>query len=484
MSETELEVLEMFNRIDAQVTKVTFNHFNHTTSPGNCLATITDPKNEYCMGDQIIVRLDMFDHLGNRKKHGGDFLRARIYSPELRAGASGRIEDFNNGTYNVNFTLFWEGSVKVSLMLFHSSEGASALWRARNENYQYIQFTGRFKNLTEYVHIECGFHINTTEHVCEYLDQRDGEFFYCMKPENVPCEAFIDLVAGFRQNTHLSDLEKELFHRSSIGAEIKKQFKIIQVSQCNRTTSHADQKCKIGMTSPLPSGYFLQNVWKPSFCTLPSTPILEQMNTCLQKKMIYLMGDSTVRQWFDYFANTMKTLKFFDLHEGRPHGTRLALDMDKNLGIQWKKHGHPFVTTNWYTVKNHQYMPREIDLVPGDEHTALVITFGLHFRFFPITLFLRRAINIRKAVQRLLVRSPDTKVILKLENTREKYPDVERFSDFHGYLHNKALSLIFQDMNVGIIDAWDMTTAYASYDVHPPIDVVANQVKMFLTYIC
>ncbi|XP_069470621.1 NXPE family member 1-like isoform X2 [Ambystoma mexicanum] len=474
----------MFNRMDAQVPKVTFRHFNRTTSSVNSLATIKDRKIDYCMGDQLIIRLDMFDHLGNQKKHGGDFLRARIFSPEIRAGASGKIEDFNNGTYNVNFTLFWEGSVKVSLLLFHSSEGVSALWRARNESYEYISFTGTFKNLTRDVHTECGFHINTTKELCEYLDQRDGEFFYCIKPENVLCEAFTHLMSKNRDHSNLSDLEKELFHRSSIGAEIKKTFETIHVSRCKRTSTIIEQKCKIGMKSPFPSGHFVQNVWKPSFCTLSSKPALDQINGCLKNKSVYLMGDSTLRQWIEYFGSIMKTLKFFDLHEGAPHGSLLALDIDTNLRIQWKRHGHPFVTMSFYNVKNHRYLSREIDLVSGDEHTALVITIGQHFRPFPITLFLRRAINVRKAVQRLLVRSPDTKVILKLENTREKNPDVERFSDFHGYMQNLAMTLIFQDMNVGVIDTWDMTTAYGEFTAHPPVEVVANQVNMFLTYIC
>ncbi|XP_069081039.1 NXPE family member 4-like isoform X2 [Pleurodeles waltl] len=411
LTETELEVTEMFNKINNLVTRATFNHFNYTTSPGNSQATITNSQNKYCVGDHLTIQLDMFDYLGNRKDHGGDLLRARIYSPEIIAGASGNIKDFNNGSYLVNFTLFWEGKVKISLMLFHSSEGVSALWKARNKGYEYIRFTGTFNNVTQNVHTECGFHINTTKELCEYRDQRDGEYFFCIRPEHVPCEAFTHLMSNNRQHSQLTDLERELFRRSSIGTEIKKQFEIIHVSRCN-------------------------------------------------------------------------SLKFFDLHESGPHQSLMALDMDRNIKIQWKKHGHPFVTVSWYTVKNHAYLPREIDLVSGDEHTALVITLGQHFRPFPITVFIRRAINVRKAVQRLLIRSPDTKVIVKLENTRDKTPDVERFSDFHGYIQNLALTFIFQDMNVGIIDAWDMTTAYGAYSVHPPRDVIASQVNMFLTYVC
>ncbi|XP_078540006.1 NXPE family member 1-like [Lissotriton helveticus] len=485
LTETDIEVLEMLSKIDNLVTKATFNHFNYTTSPGNSRATITNSQDKYCIGDHLTIRLDMFDYLGNRKAYGGDFLRARIHSPEIGAGASGSIKDFNNGSYLVNFTLFWEGNVKISLMLFHSSEGVSALWRARNKGYEYIRFTGTFNNVTQNVRTECGFNINTTKELCEYRDQRDGEFFYCIRPEHVPCEAFTHLMSNNRQRSHLTDLEKELFLRSGIGTEIKKEVEIIHVHHCNRTTSVLNETCKIGMKSPVPGGYFLKNKWKSSFCALSSSTATDmQMDKCLRHKMIYLMGDSTLRQWIEYFGSMMKSLQFFDLHESGPHQSLLALDMGRNLKIQWKKHGHPFVTVSLYTVKNHAYLPREIDLVSGDAHTSLVITLGQHFRPFPIAIFIRRAINVRKAVLRLLIRSPDTKVIVKLENTREKSPDVERFSDFHGYLQNLALSFIFQDMNVGIIDAWDMTTAYGAYSVHPPKDVIASQVNMFLTYIC
>lgn len=75
-------------------------------------------------------------------------------------------------------------------------------------------------------------------------------------------------------------------------------------------------------------------------------------------------------------------------------------------------------------------------------------------------------------------------VVLKTENTRELNSDVERFSDFHGYTQYLALKDIFQDLNVGVIDAWDMTVAYGINNVHPPEDVVRSQINIFLNYIC
>ncbi|KAF4008898.1 hypothetical protein G4228_000055 [Cervus hanglu yarkandensis] len=76
-------------------------------------------------------------------------------SPALKAGASGKVTDFNNGTYLVSFTLFWEGRVSLSVLLIHPSEGVSALWRARNQGYDRVIFKGRTVNSRTHNFLEC-----------------------------------------------------------------------------------------------------------------------------------------------------------------------------------------------------------------------------------------------------------------------------------------------------------------------------------------
>lgn len=70
------------------------------------------------------------------------------------------------------------------------------------------------------------------------------------------------------------------------------------------------------------------------------------------------------------------------------------------------------------------------------------------------------------------------------EHQGDESADVERFSDFHGYIQYLALKDIFQDLNVGIIDAWDITIAYGTNNVHPPQSVVRNQINILLNFIC
>ncbi|XP_021063446.1 NXPE family member 1-like, partial [Mus pahari] len=419
---------------------------------------------------------------GNRKEYGGDFLRARISSPALKAGASGKVTDFNNGTYLVSFTLFWEGQVSLSILLMHPSEGVSALWRARNEGYGRIAFKGTFVNGTSHVTAECGLILDSCSELCKYLYSGGEEVFYCEKPRHMPCEALTHVCTKQQDVSYLTAKEKNLFQKSNIGVEVMKNPKYIAVSQCNKSEDVRKQ-CEIGMEVPIPSGYTLQGRWVSAQCTqrlLNSS----QINDCLKRKLIYLLGDSTLRQWIEYFPKVTQTLKPFDLHGTGPFKKYLLLDAERHTLVEWKKHSHPFISMHLYSVIDDGYIPQEIDRLPGDKDTVIVITLGQHFRPFPMELFIHRAISIQKAIGRLFLRSPDTKVIIKTENVREMNVETEKFGDFHGLIQYLTAKEIFKDLHVGTVDAWDMTIACGSNILHPPDEVIRKQIDMFLNYIC
>ncbi|XP_050612799.1 NXPE family member 4 [Macaca thibetana thibetana] len=480
LTETELRIKEIIEKLDQQIPPRPFTHMNTTTSATHSTATILNPRDTYCRGDQLDILLEMRDHLGHRKQYGGDFLRARMSSPALMAGASGKVTDFNNGTYLVSFTLFWEGQVSLSLLLIHPSEGVSALWSARNQGYDRVIFIGQFVNGTSQVHSECGLILNTNAELCQYLDNRDQEAFYCVRPQHMPCAALTHMHSENKKVSYLSKQEKSLFERSNVGVEIMEKFNTISVSKCNKETVAKKEKCKVGMTSTIPSGHVWRNTWNPVSCSLATV----KMKECLRGKLIYLMGDSTIRQWMEYFKASINTLKSVDLHESGKLQHQLAVDLDRNINIQWQKHGYPLVGSMTYSVKEMEYLTRAIDRTGGEKNTVIVISLGQHFRPFPIDVFIRRALNVHKAIKRLLLRSPDTMVIIKTENIREMYNDAERFSDFHGYIQYLIIKDIFQDLGVSIIDAWDITIAYGTNDVHPPQHVVGNQINILLNYIC
>ncbi|XP_053222878.1 NXPE family member 2-like [Podarcis raffonei] len=478
------EVKDILRKLNRLMPSVTFTDIMTTISARNSKATILNQKGSYCVGDPLMVRLDLYNYLGERKKYGGVFLRVRIYSSSLGAGASGHITDYRNGTYLVNFTLFWEGDVKVSILLIHPSEGVSALWTARKRGYDKMDFRGKFLNGASHVYTKCGFVRSTTADLCEYLDERDQEAFYCVKPKRVPCEALVKLQSELTHKSYLTDLEQRLLKRNNIGAEILHPFVDIHVVSCGRKKTMANMNCRVGMTSPSPSGFVWQNQWHPAFCKVLNGSTLDNVYSCLQGKQVFLLGDSTVWQWIEYLSKRVSTLSCFDTQGQRIIQSSVVVDMTKNITMHWRRHGHPFLSFYMHSMKSHTYIARVIDMVEGDRDTVVVISLGQHFRPFPIELFIRRMVNIRGAIQRLLLRSPDTKVIIKAENTREMDDDQELYSNFHGYAQYLATKDIFWHLNVGFIDAWDMAIAFKAHQGHPPEDVVWNQIVMFLTHIC
>lgn len=51
-----------------------------------------------------------------------------------------------------------------------------------------------------------------------------------------------------------------------------------------------------------PSGYFYKDQWRPRRFKMRRFNDPDNITECLQRKMVYLFGDSTIRQWFEYLT--------------------------------------------------------------------------------------------------------------------------------------------------------------------------------------
>ncbi|XP_056399921.1 NXPE family member 4-like isoform X1 [Hyla sarda] len=483
-SEIKMRISRIFNHIDQRIPKVTLIDKDSATSATNSKVFIKTPQNRYCVGDQLTVQVDVYDHLGKRKSYGGDYLRARISNPDMRAGSSGRIEDLNNGTYHIHFTLFWEGKVVVTVFLMHPSEVVSALWKSRNSWYGQVDYVGKFTSKDKEIVTKCGFAFDKKEELCEYADHEDDEYFYCVKPKNFSCGSLTELKSTKTYASQLSKLENSLFTRSNVRVEIPVNISAIDVVLCNGLSSEKKEHCKTGMGLEYPSGHVMEEIWYPKGCTMKTYHSMEELNACMKGKFIYMFGDSTTLQWMKYFEKNLKTLKLLNIYESGWAQKHLGVDIARNIYVQWKRHGRPFVTLDFASVREERSIPREIDIIGGSPYTVIAFTIGVHFRLFPVHHYIRRLLNIRRAIERLLIRSPQTKVIIKTENTSEMVNEFEGMSDFYGYIHYFIMEIIFKDLNVGFVNGWDMTTAFNLNQRHPPEPYIRNEVNMLMTYIC
>ncbi|XP_068120804.1 NXPE family member 4-like [Hyperolius riggenbachi] len=486
-SELQTRIDAIFDKIQSFIPKVNFTDFSRTTSATNSKVFIVKPKEQYCIGEDFVVQVDAYDYLGSKKTFGGDFLRPRFFSPELGAAVSGKVEDFNNGSYHIHFPLNWLGIARVSILFWHPSEGIASLWRSRHSSQGVIGFQGRYVFLDQQGFSPCGFQLNLAGEICEYKDELYEEVFYCQKPHGLPCDCLREMRAVDLHSSYLSPEEKTMFQGSQIGVEIAQNLQPITVAKCSEMVSTPKPKCQTGMSSSFPSGYFFNNIWIPNYCNMTVYNTGEDFTKCLQGKSLYLIGDSTLRQYIMHFTEGIKIVNYF-----RYHGTSWqfwektleAVNMEKDIYVNYKRHGFPLESFEFYYFMEDMYTSRQIDLRGGGKDTIFVITMGQHFRQFPLKLYIKRALNIRTAIQRLLLRSPETKVIIKTENTRETLASPERTGDFHGYCQYLVLREVFQGINVGFVDAWDMTVASATASVHPPGHTFASIMSLTFSFAC
>ncbi|KAM9299386.1 NXPE family member 1-like [Gastrophryne carolinensis] len=207
----------------------------------------------------------------------------------------------------------------------------------------------------------------------------------------------------------------------------------------------------------------------------------EELNACMKGKFFYIFGDSTTLQWMRYLRTKLKNLKRLNVYETAWSQKCIGVDIERNIYVLWKHHARPFMYAAFTSLTEERTIPREIDLIGGNQHTVIAFNIGVHFRFFPVHHFIRRLYNIRRAIERLHRRSPETKVIIKTENTGGMRENDVLKSDFHGYVHYHIMEIIFKDLNVGFVN---MTTAFNCNEIHPPEPYVRNEINMLMTYIC
>ncbi|XP_075133828.1 NXPE family member 4-like [Leptodactylus fuscus] len=485
-SEIKTRITEIFKEIDQRIPKVTFTHIDQTTSAKKSAVFIKNVQNRYCVGDQLTVQVDVYDYLGKRKTYGGDYLRSRIFNPEKKAGSSGRVEDFNNGTYHIHFTLFWAGKVMVTIYLMHPSEAASALWKARNSWYGNVGYAGKFTREGEEMETKCGFDLDDREELCEYADHEHDEYFYCVKPKNFTCDSYTEFKNWKTLDTYLSKLENSLLTTSNVRVEIPVTFPALDVVLCNSLSLEKKENCTTGMGLEYPSGHVMEEIWYPKACRMKTYHSTEEMNSCMKGRFLYMYGDSTMHQWMTYFENKLQTLKLLDVYDTGWAQKHIGVDIERNIHVLWKRHGRPFVNTEFVSLREERSIPQEIDLIGGNhnQYTVVALNIGVHFRLFPAHHYIRRLLNIRRSIERLLLRSPKTKVIIKTENTSEMGSEYEGMSDFHAYVHYAIMEIVFKGVNVGFVNGWDMTTAFNTNQLHPPEPYVRNEINMLMTYIC
>ncbi|XP_038594838.1 NXPE family member 3-like [Micropterus salmoides] len=436
------------------------------------------------VGDQLEIMIKMYDFQGRPKKSGGDVVLTRLHNLKLGAGVAGQVVDHLNGSYSAVFSLLWEGSAQVEVTLVHPSEAVTVLRRLTSEQPDRVYFHSLFRSGSLSETTTCNVCLRPTQQpLCNYTDLRTGEPWFCYKPKNLNCDARIShSMGGFNQN--LKAEEEKLF-QSGVNMKVS-----IQASGPANVTVLPKKKGKPEVKSSSvksgPSGYYYQGAWRAL-----GGIMVNQFNTssaisqCLKGKKVHLYGDSTIRQWFEHLNAALPDLKEFNLHSPKQVGPFMALDYANNILVTYRCHGPPLRFGNVPTTEL-RYIANELDGLTGGSNTVVVIGIWSHFSTFPMELYIQRLQSIRRAVVRLLVRAPDTLVVIRTANLKALtlYETLTN-SDWYSLQRDKVLRAVFKGLNVRLVDAWEMSLAHhLPHSLHPQPPIIKNMIDVLLSYIC
>nr|XP_017209471.1 NXPE family member 3-like [Danio rerio] len=172
-----------------------------------------------------------------------------------------------------------------------------------------------------------------------------------------------------------------------------------------------------------------------------------------------------------------------DLHTPPTGGPLMAVELTNNIIVHWGPHGVPLRFTKMPITDLH-YISNDINEIAGGSHAVIVFTLFAHLVFHPLTFYVHEVAKIRQSVVSLLSRAPDTIIIIKSGNTAG-YKDIFQ-SDWYAMQLNTVMQEMFRDID-GVIyfDVWQMTSChYLRENIHPGPVIVANEVDMFLSFVC
>ncbi|CAB1333970.1 unnamed protein product [Coregonus sp. 'balchen'] len=465
---------------------------NQTSDPAHSLFVILPAggKREWHVGDQLEALVHMHDFQGRPKSYGGDFLLARLHSPKLGAGVVGQVLDHRNGTYSAIFPLLWQGSAQVEVTLVHPSEAVHVLGRLREERPDRIFFKSLFRSGKLSQTTVCNLCLPTNqEPLCNYTDPHTGEPWYCYKPKLLSCDTRINHASRGNYVKHLLTNKEALLFQSGVNIKVhihpSGSDSVIVLPEKKDKADVERSSMKTESTRITPSGYYFQGSWRALgggvMCQFNDSSATQ----CLKGKVVYMYGDSTVRQWFEYLNALLPELKEFNLYSPKKVGPFMAVDSTHNVLLKYHCHGPP-IRYSTVIASEMRYVANELDGLTGGSNTVVIISVWSHFSTYPVQAYIRRLRHIRRALVRLLDRAPGTLVVLRSANLQAQNPEVSLYnSDWFSVQLDGVLRAMFRGLDVLLIDAWEMTLAHhLPHALHPPPIIIKNMINIILTHVC
>ena len=231
------------------------------------------------------------------------------------------------------------------------------------------------------------------------------------------------------------------------------------------------------------SGYFLNGKWNTLFCKSIWIS-LEQTRTCLKNKVIYFIGDSTIRQFFYLFVQTLNLKAIGPYNSVIWQQPKVAYDVDRlwhsssNTTLYYRAHGPPLLNPG--PPNTRPYISDLIADIPvGGDDVYVVFNIGAHLLHYNPNMYIHRLKGIRKAIIKHHQQNPGTKFIVRGLNV------VEIVFEWNIFRFEKILFEMFKNLaNVIFLNLWDLTTVWPLDNYHPYEHVLDQQALFLMKFLC
>ncbi|KAK6179871.1 hypothetical protein SNE40_012128 [Patella caerulea] len=448
----------------------------------------------YKVGEDILVKLEVYNGYGDSVKRGGDDVRVRMVEINKQLTIAGRVKDYNNGTYIITIPTLWNGTNNVIIyMPYFREERVTYLTWTRQFNALFY-YKAKFRKGSEVQVTLCSSRPNLPEYdvICNMTYENGDDKWYCGAPpsRNLSCRDVISIGDYHFIDVAIANGQQYLRRRGNTF-RLFKELKV-EVKGEEDTRRHLLPICKRLSRSKtwdtsLPTGYASKGKYFPMYCQINKTD--EDIKTCLINTTVIFTGDSTTRHWFirlRKFIECKQTVGTSDFYRW----TRDAEceNQNINLKIQWRPHNLPITSVEKlsneirFRVKSIALL---LDDIPTEGKYIFVIHLFAHFSRHHYYVIRERLRHIAVSLRHALDRNENLFVAVKGPHmySTDWMPAV---NDYTGPFVERVLmnELVEFRNRVAYLDFWDMSSAYGNVDIHPTEPMQWNMLRLLFGYAC
>ena len=207
---------------------------------------------------------------------------------------------------------------------------------------------------------------------------------------------------------------------------------------------------------------------------------------CMTNKTLYLMGDSTTRQWYNIFIDQFGCKQFTREWTTKKWKSAAGCTItNTRFTVIQAPHCQPLQVGQWKNKSiSLKCISKRLDKIPSSKESIVVVHLFAHMRSVHFNNYKIKMLSIRARIQRLLAGNRNVKIFIKMPHTFTFYNNA--LNDFFGYVYSKIIFEIFEGLYDKVIplNQRDATNAIRSVNLHPEEFVVKNMVLQLFNYAC